>query len=107
MPVDDAVVVAVDAGALELVETGRRRVLLVAFDLHPRVTQVEPVRLVPVVVDGRLGRVGGGSALTCVHDQGEAEDDDDRDDQGERCSALEADLLALARLGELGGFLGG
>ena len=76
-------------------------------ELHPGVTQVEPVRLVPVVVDGRLGRIGGGSALTRVHDQGEAEDDDDRDDQGERCAALEADLLALARLGELGGFLGG
>ena len=108
MPVDQAVVVAVDAGALVLGEVLGALLLGVAFELEPGVAEVEAVGVVPVVALLRCSRgVDGRPALAGVDDEREPEHDDDGHDHGEQRSALESDLLALAGLRQLGGFLGG
>ena len=108
MPVDDAVVVGVHAGAQE----GRadQRAVGVALLLGPgelhvlgRVAQAEPVGGVPVVLAGRRRGVDGGLRLAGVDDRAEPEDQDDHDDQREERPALEADALALALLRQAGG----
>ena len=98
---------AVDSRALIRGEVVRPRLLGVATELEPGVAEVEPVRVVPVI--GQLGGrcIGGGSTLAGVHDECQSEHHDDRNDHREQRAALEAHLLALAGLGQLGGFLGG
>ena len=110
MPVDDTVVVAVDTRAGELgVEKVAVGVTLfrVTLDLDPFAADIEPVAHVPVVSDLRVRGIGSGSALPGVHDEREAENDDQSDDHGEESAALEANFLALALLREPGGFFGG
>ena len=83
VPVDDAVVVAVHAGAEEV---GADQVA-VAVDLLERpvelaelvgVAQVEPVRGVPVVLDGRRRGVGLRLRRPGVDDRGQPDDQDER-----------------------------
>ena len=109
VPVDDAVVVAVDAGADEVhVRELAARVAFfqVAVELHPAVAQVEAVGSVPVIVDRRRRVVGGRERLAAVDDERQTEDQRRRDGQRENGAALEADLLAFALGCQLGGLLG-
>ena len=112
--VDDPVVVAVDARGSEVfvhvaLVAGRvgDRLFHVAGELRqPSVADVHAVRGVPVVAHLRGRRTRVGPALPGVHDGEQADDDDTEDDCREQGAALEAHLLALAALGELGDLLG-
>ena len=103
MPVDQPVVVAVDAGA-DVCDVRRLTVdvpaLAVADELHELSADVEPVDVVPVVVDRRRGSVRRRPGLAGVHDEPETEHDDERHDDGKEGAALESDLLSLALLGQ-------
>ena len=110
VPVDHAVVVAVDAGAGEVgVEEAAVGIALfgIAGDLDPFAADVEAIGHVPVVSDLRVGRIGSRTALARVDDQSETEHDDQCNDHREQRAALEANFLTLALLREPGGFLGG
>ena len=110
VPVDHAIVVAVHTardvglrtdqlavGVDFLDVAGERDVRLVAADL-------EAVGAVPVI--GRERRHILGTRRPGVNDETEADDENDRDDQGEQRPALEANAPSLALLGEAGGLLG-
>ena len=110
MPVDHAVVVTVHTagdvglradqlavGVDFLDVAGERDVRLVAAEL-------EPVGAVPVI--GRERRHVVGTRGPGVHDETEADDENERDDQGKQRPALEANAPSLALLGEAGGLLG-
>lgn len=101
---------AVDAGA-GVLDIGRAAAGILSFtvtvELHPRVAQEEPIRVVPVIVDGRGRRIGSWTRLPGVGHETDAKDDDECHDDREEGSALKANLLTLALLRETSGLLGG